>query len=305
MSSKFRSNLCISAGQMVTGKWSGNRYKFKRLLGQGANGQVYEVESEGQVYALKIGFSPIDLQSEINHLQQLTKTQGSLLESYFILADDGELNGEWFPFYIMRYIQGRKLTPSMVSSLSPVERYGIGKQILQWIGFIHKQGYAFGDLKSENILITNKNKVYLIDFGGVTPLGSSVKEFTDVFDRGYWGAGERRADTAYDLFAFAMIWIRLLSNHSLTNPSHSLSDLYDIIHKNEELYGFSLFLGHLLQGKVKDTEEAQKGWREAFIRNTSTPRNSDFPITGRWIACLFAFSSMLCAVTLWWAWGGL
>jgi serine/threonine protein kinase len=303
MSSRLELNYRITAGQMITGKWSGKKFVFRRLLGQGANGQVYEVECNGQVYALKMGSSMIDLQSEINHLQQLTQTQGSPLESYFLLADDGEIGNEWFPFYVMRYIEGERLSAQMLKSISRFEMYCIGKQILNWIGFIHRQGFAFGDLKPDNILVTASKKVFLIDFGGVTPFGSSVKEFTDEYDRGFWGAGGRKADATYDLFSFAMIWVQLLSNVPLAKHPHSPARLYDIIHKSEGLLGMSPFLQQLLQGKVSDTEEAQLGWRKVTV-SILTSVDSNLPNYGRWISYLFAFSIVLCAVTVWWASGG-
>ena len=37
--------------------------------------------------------------------------------------------------------------------------------------------------------------------------GRAIKEFTEFYDRGYWGLGSRKADPAYDLFAVAMIMI--------------------------------------------------------------------------------------------------
>ena len=41
-------------------------------------------------------------------------------------------------------------------------------------------------------------------------MGSSIKEFTEFYDRGYWGLGSRKAEPSYDLFAVAMIMIQML-----------------------------------------------------------------------------------------------
>ena len=50
-------------------------------------------------------------------------------------------------------------------------------------------------------------KIRCIDVGGTTMKGRAIKEFTEFYDRGYWGLGSRKADPAYDLFSLAMIMI--------------------------------------------------------------------------------------------------
>jgi len=51
----------------------------------------------------------------------------------------------------------------------------------------------------------------LVDFGGVTPFGRGVKEYTEWYDRAWWGRGSRMAEEDYDVFALAMLAIALLA----------------------------------------------------------------------------------------------
>src|SRR5690606_32927785 len=73
---------------------------------------------------------------------------------------------------------------------------------------LHKQGWVFGDLKPDNLIITGPPiRIRCIDVGGTTAIGRAIKEYTEFYDRGYWGLGTRRAEPSYDLFAIAMIMI--------------------------------------------------------------------------------------------------
>ena len=73
---------------------------------------------------------------------------------------------------------------------------------------LHENGWVFGDLKPENLIVTGPPpKIRCIDVGGTTIQGRAIKEFTEFYDRGYWGLGSRKAEPTYDLFAVAMIMI--------------------------------------------------------------------------------------------------
>ena len=84
--------------------------------------------------------------------------------------------------------------------------------LLKKLTYLHANGFVFGDIKMENILVSDYGAVELIDFGGVTQKGRAVKQFTEIYDRGYWGAGTSIADEAYDIFAFAILFMQLSDN---------------------------------------------------------------------------------------------
>ena len=81
-------------------------------------------------------------------------------------------------------------------------------QLLSDLENLHNQGWVFGDLKPDNLIISGPPvKIRCIDVGGTTMIGRAIKEYTEFFDRGYWGEGSRKAEVTYDLFAVAMIMI--------------------------------------------------------------------------------------------------
>lgn len=53
-------------------------------------------------------------------------------------------------------------------------------QLLTDLDYLHKNGWVFGDLKPENLLVTKSPvKIRCIDVGGTTMQGRAIKEFTE------------------------------------------------------------------------------------------------------------------------------
>lgn len=110
------SKIPLPQGTRIIGRWNGGRYVIQRLLGQGANGVVFLVKREknGKLYALKLGFDTLDIQSEINVLKALQRQgrrRGAAERdlNYLVEVDDFTYQGREIPFYVMRYVQGEPL----------------------------------------------------------------------------------------------------------------------------------------------------------------------------------------------------
>jgi serine/threonine-protein kinase len=144
--------------------------------------------------------------------------------------------------------------------------------------------------------------VELIDFGGVTQIGNAVKQFTEVYDRGYWGAGSRTADESYDLFSFAMLCIQLqkkpMTSADYANmlpQNRSLTYLIEEIRSSTELGRMSPFLEKALKGSYTGTAEAIKEWRRLGLEPTSSPM---LQTTMPWLKISFGVALLLFVSTL-------
>lgn len=190
---------------LITGKWNQNRYQVVKQLGYGSIGAVYLVQSSHRLYALKIGFDKMGIISEVNTLRQLSSVQGQSLGPFFVEMDDW--NG--WTFYVMEYIRGQSVA-SFVKEKGNEWIAVFMLQLLSELDQLHEQGYIFGDLKPDNLIVTGPSpRVRLLDVGGVTKIGRSVKEFTSFYDRAYWGVGSRKAEPSYDLFSVAMVFFHV------------------------------------------------------------------------------------------------
>lgn len=301
--------LNLPQGTRISGRWKGGRYVVQRLLGKGANGVVYLVKQEknAKLYALKLGFDTLDIQSEINvlkALQRQRRRRGAAERdlAYLVEVDDFTYRGREIPFYVMRYVQGEPLSAFLA------RRGGrwldvAGYNLLQQLRRLHGSSWVFGDLKPENVLVAAYGEVELIDYGGVTAIGHSVKQFTEWYDRGFWDAGSRSADPGYDLFSFAVVCIHLLAERPLKKAAiqlpqtRSRQDLLAIINSTPQLVPYRGWLQKAINGEFADTQEACRQWKELVSANFS-PKRKARPSTPRWILGAFAVSLTLLACAL-------
>ncbi|WP_347552820.1 protein kinase family protein [Pseudalkalibacillus hwajinpoensis] len=249
----------VPRGTRIRGKWSQQSYLIMKRLGSGALGTVYLADSAVGRVAVKVGCDSMSISSEVNVLKQLSMVQGTILGPFFYEIDDWEINGKRYPFYVMEYIDGEPLFPF-------IERRGkewigiLTLQLLRDLSALHHEGWAFGDLKPDNLLVEGSPPTMRwLDVGGTTAMGRSVKEFTEFFDRGYWGLGTRVAEPSYDLFSTAMIMINSAYPQRFDRPKKdSALFLMNKIESSALLRGYKPILKKALLGNYRDAAEMRQ-----------------------------------------------
>lgn len=258
MSNTTKNHSKLLAGTVINGKWLKNKYKIIKMLGAGANGIVYLADHQGQLVAIKISDDYGSIASEMNVLKSFSKVQGSSLGPYLFHGDDWERKDVCLPFYVMEYIQGDDL-------LTFIKKKGedwVGILLLQLLAnleHLHNQGWIFGDLKPENLIVmSSTHSIRCIDVGGTTMVGRSVKEFTEFFDRGYWGLGSRKAEPSYDLFAVAMIGINIYYPNRFLKQPDSRNQLLQIAESENGLHMYKAVIRKALLGEYKSAKEMRE-----------------------------------------------
>lgn len=292
----------FTPGSYIEGKWNRARYRVERLLGEGANGRVYLVERQQGMFALKLGNDAVDLQSEANVLRSLDKQRRSG-QAFLIDVDDYRgSDGEELPFYVMRYVRGQMLADYLRDE--GVDWFPLtGLHLLGKLAALHEAGWAFGDLKQENVLVAKYGKVELVDYGGVTAMGRGVRQFTELYDRGYWNAGSRIADAGYDLFSFAVLAIQLFEGNRLVQmtktmlpPNRTVDGLLKLAVGNAALKPYEGWLRKALHSQFASTREAAAQWQQLMYRSGKA-KSAPLPL---WMRGLFAASLALLASTVVW-----
>lgn len=242
-------NLCkVSQGTIIEGKWHRNRYTIVNELGYGANGIVYLAQSSNGLVALKMSDNSMSITSEVNVLKSFAKVQGSTLGPSLLDVDDWVRRAGQISFYVMEYIKGPDLL-SYIRQKGPDWTNVFILQLLSDLEQLHQNGWVFGDLKPENLIVTSPPpKVRCIDVGGTTLKGRAIKEFTEFFDRGYWGLGSRKAEPSYDLFAVAMIMVNTVYPKRFNKTAGGLKQLQQMISQKGELKKVEPVLSKALQG---------------------------------------------------------
>lgn len=274
MNNTLKNQYSFSSGTVVTGKWHHNSYTLVKELGSGANGIVYLAKSRNQLVALKMSDNVMSVTSEVNVLKAFAKVQGSALGPSLLDIDDWETKGKKVPFYVMEYING----PDLLSFIQKKGHSWTGVLLLQLLNDLHRlhiEGWVFGDLKPENLIITNSpTKIRCIDVGGTTLQGRSIKEFTEFFDRGYWGAGTRKAEPSYDLFAVAMILMNLYFPSRFTKKGDGVEQLERIIQTKPELSLYRKVLLNAITAKYTSALDMRKDLLKVLSSDSNNVQNN-------------------------------
>ncbi|HET7581007.1 MAG TPA: phosphotransferase [Bacillales bacterium] len=248
----------VLPGTVIRGKWHHCRYRIVRPLGRGANGDVFLAESPSGRVAVKVGHESMSITSEVNVLKQFSRVQGNVLGPSLIDVDDWVTHDGTHPFYVMEYLRGEPL-------LSYVHAKGeewIGilmVQLLADLDRLHREGWVFGDLKPDNLIVVGPPpRIRWLDVGGTTMIGRSVKEYTEFFDRGYWGLGSRKAEPTYDLFSVGMIMVNMAYPRRFNKKKEGIRQLREAMHGNPLLRRYRKVISAALEGKYPDAPSMRR-----------------------------------------------
>ncbi|RKP45412.1 serine/threonine protein kinase [Cohnella endophytica] len=289
----------LPKGTEIRGRWNGKQYRLERLLGLGSNGHVY-LASSGIGYrsacAVKLGFETSELQGEANILASLDSSEKGRVP-FLLDVDDAVIDGKNIPYYVMRYIPGSPIQ-AYLRQHGPQWLGVVGFRLLERLAQLHEAGWAFGDIKSDNVLVGEYGRVELVDYGGASAIGRSVRQFTEIYDRGYWFAGSRIADPAYDHFSVAMLWLHALEGKRLVQLTRTLlpqnrhpRELMKLVRSNARLAPLESWMEKALNGKFENTKEASEEWRSVFRSSQRLKAPEDR--VPRWMAGLLGGAILL------------
>ena len=155
---------------LATGAILHNRYRIAKLVGQGGFGAVYRAwdMSLNRPVAVKENFdtgpqSQRQFEREAQLLAGLRHPNLPVVGDYFILPGQGQ-------YLVMDFVEGKSLDTLLNERGGPLDE----AEVLPWIrqvcdalDYLHTQTppIIHRDIKPENIIITDKGRAMLVDFG--------------------------------------------------------------------------------------------------------------------------------------------
>src|SRR5438270_931307 len=156
-------------GVLAAGSRLGDRYSIVNQLGEGGMGEVYLARDHELDRDVALKVIRVDLASHPAILDRFKReiqlssnvTHKNVLRVY----DLGEFGG--VKFLTMQYIDGEDLA-SLMRHDAPLplpKTIAIFRQICEGLQAAHEQGVIHRDLKPQNVMIDNRGRVAITDFG--------------------------------------------------------------------------------------------------------------------------------------------
>jgi serine/threonine protein kinase/Flp pilus assembly protein TadD len=211
-------NVTLQIGDVI-----GSRYELLQLLGQGGMGTVYKArDSElDRLVALKIIRPDLATNQEIlqRFKQELILARQVTHRNVIRIFDLSQADG--LKFITMEYLEGQDLRQVLreKGKLPPQEAARVILQICRALEAAHIEGVIHRDLKPQNIMLDQKGRAYVMDFGiarsvhlpGMTQTGALVG--TPEYMSPEQAKGEK-LDERSDLFSLGVILYELLVGQS-------------------------------------------------------------------------------------------
>ncbi|MGZ3645870.1 MAG: protein kinase domain-containing protein [Ktedonobacteraceae bacterium] len=226
------SNLLL--GRIIKG-----RYKLIDERGSGSFGEVYIARDlqSNYLYAAKVMYPDHTFDSELlERFKREAYILQSLNDEHVVrVVDYG--NDDNIYFIIMHHIDGQNLK-FYITSYGPIEPLLAIHYILQaaqGLDAAHKIGVVHRDIKPQNILISNKGVVKIVDFGLSRSKESPTITSSDKFmGTAYYTAPEQvmsshSADIRSDLYSLGIVLFEALAGY----PPYSGGTVIDIILKHQ------------------------------------------------------------------------
>ncbi len=218
-----------------------SHYKILEKLGEGGMGIVYKAHDMKLDRTVALKFLPPFLSGDVNEKErfyQEARAASALLHpNVAVIFEVNEHEGRIF--LAMEYVEGQTLKKLIEEGedISIKKALDIAIQAGEGLAAAHEKGIVHRDVKSDNIMITPKGQVKVMDFGlakvrGATKLtkaGSTIG--TAAYMSPEQAQGEE-VDLRSDIFSFGVVLYELLTGRVPFRGEHQAALIYSLINED-------------------------------------------------------------------------
>ncbi len=219
-----------------------SHYKILEKLGEGGMGVVYKAQdlTLNRVAALK--FLPHHLTTnEAEQARFLQEAQAASALNHpnvctiYGLTMDGDEQ-----FIAMEYVEGMTLQLKIGSRGLPLkDALAFALQIGEALQEAHSRGIVHRDVKSENVMVTARNQIKVMDFGLAKLKGSmKLTRTSSTVGTAAYMAPEQiqggEVDARSDIFSFGVVVFEMLTGHMPFRGEHDAAMMYSILNEQPQ-----------------------------------------------------------------------
>ena len=219
-----------------------SHYKILEKLGEGGMGVVYKAEDTKLRRSVALKFLPPNLLvNEDDRRRFVHEAQASAALSHPNIATVFEIDeSEAKTFIALEYIEGQSLAEKIKSGpLKLDDALSIAIQTCEGLQAAHEKGIVHRDIKSQNIMVTTKGQVKILDFGLAKLRGATVvtKAGTTLGTMGYMSPEQLRGeavDHRTDIWAVGVVLYEMIAGRRPFHGDYDDAVSYQITNQQPE-----------------------------------------------------------------------
>ena len=219
-------------------------YKVLEKLGEGGMGIVYKARDTKLDRVVALKFLPGYLSSDANELERFYhEARAAASLNHQNIAVVYEINEyEKKIFIAMEYLEGKTLKDLVEkesTSLTIKRVLEIAIQICEGLSAAHERGIVHRDIKSDNIMMTPKGNVKIMDFGLAKLKGTSrlTQAGSTVGTAAYMSPEQAQGedvDHRSDIFSLGVVLYELLTTHLPFRGEHQAALVYSVVNEDPQ-----------------------------------------------------------------------
>jgi len=225
--------------ELLPGTTLAGKYKTIEVLGRGGMGIVYKAEDTKLKRSVALKFLPPELiQDEEIKERFVLEAQTAAALSHPNICTIHEIDEEGGKSFIsMEYVEGQSLRSKIDKGpLEIDEALNISMQVAEGLEEAHKKGIIHRDIKSANIMVTDKGQAKVMDFGLAKVKGATLltREGTTLGTVAYMSpeqARGREVDHHSDIWSLGVVMYEMLSGQLPFKGDREASILYSVVHE--------------------------------------------------------------------------
>ena len=220
------------------------RYKILGELGRGAMGIVYRAQDPAldRVVALKTIILADDAEGREEYQKRFfleAKAAGKLTHPSIVTTYDfGEQDG--VAYLAMELLEGTDLRSRLKEgALPPAEAVEVARQVAEGLGFAHERGIVHRDVKPGNIMLLERGRAKIMDFGLARMRAADHKTVTGmVLGTPKYMSPEQVAgspvDQRSDLFSLGIVLYEMLTGSRLFGAEDMTQIMHNVTYQEHE-----------------------------------------------------------------------
>ncbi len=220
-----------------------SHYKIIEKLGEGGMGVVYKAHDTKLDRDVALKFLPRDISQsdeERNRFIHEAKAASALDHPNICTIYEVDETPDGQMFIAMGYYEGISISKKIEKGhLDVTEAMWIAIQIAEGLQAAHEKGIVHRDIKSSNIIVSDKGQVRILDFGLARKKGLSkiTKTGTTVGTASYMSPEQAQGDTIdrrTDLWSLGVVLYEMVTGKLPFRGEHEAAILYSVVNEQSQ-----------------------------------------------------------------------